>query len=151
MNANNPSTSDPLNFGISRGHVGRLLNAPRRRFLRQLAFGSIALSATSLLAEDLLLTAPMTEGPFYPDRLPLDTDNDLLIINDTTSSAIGEITHLTGRVLSNSGEPLRNAEVEIWQVDSKGAYLHSQSANHDHRDPFSLPAPWLCWIYFRFS
>ena len=23
-----------------------------------------------------------TEGPFYPNKLPLDTDNDLLVIND---------------------------------------------------------------------
>ncbi|CAG0977872.1 partial protocatechuate 3,4-dioxygenase, beta subunit, partial [Anaerolineae bacterium] len=33
-------------------------------------------------AEALTLTAAQEEGPFYPDRLPLDTDNDLLLIND---------------------------------------------------------------------
>ena len=36
-------------------------------------------------------------GPFYPDRLPLDTDNDLIIIKDSITPAVGEITHLTGR------------------------------------------------------
>jgi protocatechuate 3,4-dioxygenase beta subunit len=29
-------------------------------------------------------------------RLPLDTDNDLLILNDGLTPAVGEITHLTG-------------------------------------------------------
>ncbi len=43
-------------------------------------------------AEVLTETPRMTEGPFYPDKLPLDTDNDLLIINDSLSPAVGEIT-----------------------------------------------------------
>ena len=34
------------------------------------------------LAEELVRTPQQTEGPFYPDHLPLDTDNDLLIVND---------------------------------------------------------------------
>jgi protocatechuate 3,4-dioxygenase beta subunit len=76
----------------------------------------------------------MTEGPFYPDKLPLDTDNDLLVINDSITPAVGEITHLTGRVLNSNGEPIRNAFVEIWQVDNNGAYLHSGTSNRDRRD-----------------
>jgi protocatechuate 3,4-dioxygenase, beta subunit len=58
------------------------------------------------------------EGPFYPDRLPLDTDNDLIIINNSLTPAVGEITHLSGRVLGANGSPVRNAVVEIWQVDN---------------------------------
>jgi len=61
-----------------------------------------------LFAEQLLLPSPaMTEGPFYPDKLPLDTDNDLIIIKDSITPAVGIITHLTGRVLSMSGEPVK--------------------------------------------
>jgi len=87
-----------------------------------------------VFAEELTLTPAMAEGPFYPDRLPLDTDNDLLIINDSITPAVGQITHLTGRVLSPTGEPVRNAEVEIWQADNQGAYIHSGSMNADKRD-----------------
>ena len=65
------------------------------------------------------------EGPFYPDKLPLDTDNDLIIINDAITPAVGEITHLTGRVLDTSGSPVRNALVEIWQCDAKEVYHHT--------------------------
>jgi protocatechuate 3,4-dioxygenase beta subunit len=84
-------------------------------------------------AEALQLTARQTEGPFYPDRLPLDTDNDLIIVNDEITPAVGEITHLTGKLLDANGNPLRNAVVEIWQVDGNGVYLHSRSAG-DKRD-----------------
>lgn len=99
----------------------------RRQFLQRSAFGAALFTTPGLFAEQLLPSAQMTEGPFYPDKLPLDTDNDLLIINDSITPAIGEITHLTGRVLSQAGEPIRNAFVEIWQVDAKGVYLHSGS------------------------
>lgn len=85
-------------------------------------------------AEELVRTPAQTEGPFYPDRLPLDTDNDLLIINDDITPAVGEITHLSGRILDANGNPIRNALVEIWQVDKHGAYLHRGSENHAQRD-----------------
>lgn len=95
---------------------------------------SFADEAPGTLAEKLAATAKMTEGPFYPDKLPLDTDNDLLVINDSITSAVGEITYLSGRVLSRTGAPIRNAFVEIWQVDRNGAYLHSGSGNSEKRD-----------------
>lgn len=85
-------------------------------------------------AEELIRTPQQTEGPFYPIKLPLDTDNDLLIVNDSITSAVGEITHLSGRVLDARGGPLRNVLVEIWQVDHNGAYLHEKSGNGDKRD-----------------
>ncbi|HSH95235.1 MAG TPA: protocatechuate 3,4-dioxygenase, partial [Roseimicrobium sp.] len=85
-------------------------------------------------AAELARTPAQTEGPFYPNKLPLDTDNDLLIINDKVTPAVGAITHLTGRVLDASGEPIRNALVEIWQCDNNGAYIHSGSINRDKRD-----------------
>jgi len=100
----------------------------RRKFVRGMAWGAAALAAPGAFAEALTLTPRQTEGPFYPDRLPLDTDNDLLIINDAITPAVGEITHLSGRVLDADGHPLRNAVVEIWQVDGHGMYLHSRSA-----------------------
>jgi protocatechuate 3,4-dioxygenase beta subunit len=105
--------------------------ASRRRFLQQMAFaGGAALLATpGAFAEELMLTPKQTEGPFYPDRLPLDTDNDLIIVNDALTPAVGEITHLTGRLLDAKGDPIKNAVVEIWQCDAKGVYLHTGSGN----------------------
>lgn len=85
-------------------------------------------------AHELVRTPAQTEGPFYPNNLPLDTDNDLIVVNDSVSPALGEITHLSGRILDARGEPIRNAVVEIWQVDNNGAYLHSRSSNRESRD-----------------
>jgi protocatechuate 3,4-dioxygenase beta subunit len=106
----------------------------RRQFLSSVAFGAAAFSVPGVFAEELVRTASQTEGPFYPDKLPLDTDNDLLIINDKLTPAVGEITHLTGKVLDARGNPLRNAIVEIWQCDAEGAYLHSRGASTGKRD-----------------
>ena len=98
----------------------------RRGLLRGgLALGAAALLPAHLFAEELMKTPRLTEGPFYPDKLPLDTDNDLIIINKSLTPAVGEITHLTGRVLGPSGSPIRNATVEIWQCDANAVYLHT--------------------------
>ncbi len=107
----------------------------RRGFLGGVALGVLAFQATGAFAEELVRTPRQTEGPFYPDKLPLDTDNDLLIVNNAITPAVGEVTHLSGKILDARGEPIRNAVVEIWQVDSHGAYLHSRSVNRDKRDP----------------
>ncbi len=106
----------------------------RRVFLGTLTLGAAAFTTRGAFAEELTRTPEQTEGPFYPDRLPLDTDNDLLIINDTITPAVGEVTHLGGRILDAGGNPVRNALVEIWQVDGHGAYLHTGSSNRDRRD-----------------
>jgi protocatechuate 3,4-dioxygenase beta subunit len=106
----------------------------RRRVLGGLAAGAAALYVPGVFAEELVRTPRQTAGPFFPDRLPLDTDNDLLIVNDRLTPAVGEVTHLTGRVLDARGEPLRGVVVEIWQVDGNGVYLHSASGYGERRD-----------------
>src|SRR5947209_19988533 len=85
----------------------------RRALLRGgLALGAAAFFTPGVFAEQLSRTPPLTEGPFYPDRLPLDKDNDLIIVGNSTTPAVGEITQLTGRVLDVNGSPIRNAEIE---------------------------------------
>ena len=106
----------------------------RRTFLRSAGFAAALFTVPGAFAKELLLTPPQTEGPFYPDKLPLDTDNDLLIVNDGITAAVGEVTWLSGRVLDSRGDPIRNALVEIWQCDANGAYLHSGTGNREKRD-----------------
>jgi protocatechuate 3,4-dioxygenase beta subunit len=108
--------------------------ANRRRFLMTVAGGAALFSVRGAFADELTRTPAQTEGPFYPDKLPLDTDNDLIILNDELTPAVGEITHLTGRILDANGDPVRNAVVEIWQCDANGAYLHSGTTNREKRD-----------------
>jgi protocatechuate 3,4-dioxygenase beta subunit len=102
--------------------------------LQSVALTAAAFYTPGVFAQALTETSPLGEGPFYPDRLPLDTDNDLLIINNTITPAVGQITHLTGRLLTASGEPIRNAVIEIWQTDTKGSYIHKEGLNTAGRD-----------------
>ena len=97
-------------------------------------FGMFALLDAGLFAQELFRTPSQTEGPFYPTRLPLDSDNDLLIVDKAITPAVGTVTHVSGRVLDIHGSPIRNAVVEIWQVDNHGAYLHTGSDNYAKRD-----------------
>jgi protocatechuate 3,4-dioxygenase beta subunit len=106
----------------------------RRLFLGACAFEAAAFTVRGAFAEELTRTPRQTEGPFYPNKLPLDTDNDLLIVNDSITPAVGEVTHLSGRVLDAKGSPLRNALVEIWQCDAKGVYLHTADSSRKTRD-----------------
>ena len=110
----------------------RTASIGRRRFLAGL--GAAFLTTPGLFAEELTRTPKQTEGPFYPDKLPLDTDNDLLVINDEITPAVGEVSYVSGRILGPDGAPIRNAVVEIWQCDANGAYLHSRTGNADKQD-----------------
>lgn len=108
--------------------------ATRRRFIRDLGTAAAFFTVRGAFAEALTLTPAQTEGPFYPDRLPLDTDNDLLQINDATTPALGEVTYLSGRVLDARGNPVRNALVEIWQADAHGIYRHTQDSENGRQE-----------------
>jgi protocatechuate 3,4-dioxygenase beta subunit len=98
----------------------------RRLFLASAATSAVLpwWTVKGAFADELTRTPDQTEGPFYPNKLPLDTDNDLITINDNITPGVGEITHLTGKVLDAKGNPLKNAVVEIWQCDANGVYLH---------------------------
>jgi protocatechuate 3,4-dioxygenase, beta subunit len=98
----------------------------RRLFLASAALPLFTVrGAFANLLDDLTKTPAQTEGPFYPNKLPLDTDNDLIVVNDGITPAVGSITHLTGKILDAKGNPIKNALVEIWQCDANGVYLHT--------------------------
>jgi protocatechuate 3,4-dioxygenase beta subunit len=96
----------------------------RRQFLRNASLAAGFFAVPGAFAEELMRQTPwVTQGPLYPDNLPLDTDNDLIIVSNSITPAVGEITHLSGRLLDRHGQPIRKTFIEIWQVDSKATYL----------------------------
>lgn len=112
-----------------------LVYPSRRHFIRTLGLAPALFTLPGAFAKGLTRTPLQTEGPFYPDRLPLDTDNDLLVLNEASTPALGVVTYLSGRILDVRGNPIRNATVEIWQADANGVYLHKGSDNAGRRDP----------------
>jgi protocatechuate 3,4-dioxygenase beta subunit len=78
------------------------------------------------------VTPAQTEGPFYPVRLPQDSDFDLLH-NGKLSYSHGQAAWVEGNVMDVQSRPLTGAQVEIWQCDESGHYHHP--ADGDRADP----------------
>ena len=103
----------------------------RRRILRSgLALGGLGATGSVLgaAAEAALVATPrQTEGPFYPRKIPLDSDADLVRVNGRDAPARGTVTHVFGRVLVEDGRAMTGVKVEIWQCDALGHYHYSGS------------------------
>jgi protocatechuate 3,4-dioxygenase beta subunit len=108
-------------------------NDPLRRKLLS-AIGGLSLMPHLAWAEKLLPTPRQTTGPFYPEELPLDDDNDLTRVAGRPGMASGQITDLTGRVLDTNGRPIGGVRVEIWQCDANGLYHHPRDRRSRDRD-----------------
>ncbi len=111
---------------------------------RRLMSGTLALGATSLLlpvparaqsqAPSRVITPAQTAGPYYPESFPADFDEDLVRLRGLDARAAGTVTHISGRVLSLDGRPIAGAQVEIWQCDANGRYLHPRDRGGKPRD-----------------
>lgn len=108
----------------------------RRALLRSLLLTTGGIITSDLYAEALTLTPRQTEGPYYPDHLPLDQDNDLTQIIGGKAPANGLVTEIGGRLLNVDGKAINDAVVELWQADVNGCYIHSQGTQRGkERDP----------------
>jgi protocatechuate 3,4-dioxygenase beta subunit len=61
-------------------------------------------------------------------------DNDLVRVQGRAAEAMGQVTHVAGRVLNRRGEPVRGATLEIWQCDANGIYNHPRQPDLQRRD-----------------
>lgn len=94
--------------------------------------GAIVLPGVSL--GELIRTPWQGEGPFYPDRIPEDTDNDLVKNGNSTIEAGGKILNLSGSLVNRDSKPIKGMTAEIWQTDMNGVYLHTGSFGRKMRD-----------------
>ena len=94
--------------------------------------GAIVFPGVSL--GGIIRTPWQGEGPFYPDRIPEDTDNDLVKNGYSTIEAGGKILNLMGSLINSDSKPIKGMTVEIWQTDMNGVYLHMGSFGSKMRD-----------------
>lgn len=109
----------------------------RREFLVS-GLGAVAITAVTgraVKAASRGVTAPVTEGPFYPIHQQSERDADLTKYNQGTARAEGELVIVEGRVLDDRGNPVPGALVDVWQANAHGRYHHEKDPNPAPRDP----------------
>src|SRR5687768_102130 len=90
--------------------TGRAGGLPRRSVAAAMVvFPALWLGARAQPAAARMATPSQTEGPFYPVRLPSDSDNDLLR-NGTLNYRGGQPAWVDGSVTDLDGKPLRGAQ-----------------------------------------
>ena len=88
----------------------------------------------SLASNKIVPTPRQMKGPFYPEEIPLDSDNDLIRVRGKRGIATGQITNLMGTLYGSNGLPIPNARLEIWQCNAFGSYTHAEDGGN--QDPF---------------
>jgi len=111
----------------------------RRELLkRAAALGVLGLAGPWQRAVAQQTTMPTPDqilGPFYPVKKPIDGGNDLTRLSGRSGAAQGEVIYVMGRVTNMKGEPVRGAQLEVWQANARGRYLHPSDDNPAPLDP----------------
>ena len=104
---------------------------------RHLVVGAAAVATVSAAkSQSLVATSAQDLGPFYPLIRPADHDADLTRIKGRDGIAMGQPINVIGRVVDIGGNPIRDAQVELWQCNAAGRYDHpGDKANPSALDP----------------
>ncbi len=97
------------------------------------AYGSTRWRAPSQPLVPLPAGALDVAGPLVPQGFVHPGDSDLTIHGK--SAPLGEKMVVAGRLLDESGRPLRRSLVEIWQANAAGRYAHPGDQHEAPLDP----------------
>jgi protocatechuate 3,4-dioxygenase beta subunit len=76
---------------------------------------------------------PVTRNITPSPRILLPNDMDLTAHGE--SEPLGEKIVVTGRVLDEDGQPVRNSLLEVWQCNAAGRYRHKRDQHNAPLDP----------------
>jgi protocatechuate 3,4-dioxygenase beta subunit len=79
-------------------------------------------------------------GPLYSNNKIGNYDNDLTKNGIKNGEPIGERIIVAGKVMDESGRPVRNTLVEVWQANAAGRYIHKVDQHNAPLDPNFLGA-----------
>ena len=106
-----------------------------RRHLITTGTGAV-LAGISGIARAITPTSAQELGPYYPVHHLGDVDSDLTRVRGRSGVAKGTPINVIGRVLTEQGEPVRRARLDIWQANAAGRYAHpGDAANPAPLDP----------------
>jgi protocatechuate 3,4-dioxygenase, beta subunit len=74
-------------------------------------------------------------GPVYGHSSVRELDNDLTRNAIKNGEPLGERIIVTGRVLDERSQPVRNALLEVWQANAAGRYIHLRDQHPAPLDP----------------
>jgi protocatechuate 3,4-dioxygenase beta subunit len=106
----------------------------RRELLLMSAVLAVGATRDAAAATPLQTTPDQARGPFFPLQEPAST-SDLTKLPGRAGRARGQVINVMGRVLNLSGEPVRDAGIEIWQANSYGRYRDPRDTNAAPLDP----------------
>lgn len=98
-------------------------------------YGSTVKRAPQQPLVPLAHTLSELTGPVYGHEMLRPLDNDLTRNAVVNGEPIGERVIVTGRVLDERGNPVRNALLEIWQANACGRYIHKADQHDAPLDP----------------
>jgi len=94
------------------------------------------LAGISGIGRSAVPTSAQELGPFYPVQHLADVDADLTRVRGRSGIAKGTPINVLGRVVDMKGNPVANAQLEIWQANAAGRYFHpGDAANPRPIDP----------------
>jgi protocatechuate 3,4-dioxygenase beta subunit len=79
-------------------------------------------------------TADVTASRF-PLEAIADRECDLSVMAPGRQRAMGQLIVLTGHVLDEAGQPVRNTLIEMWQANAAGRYIHKNDGSPAPLDP----------------
>jgi len=100
---------------------------------------------SQVLSAQLDPTPFVDKGPLYPVNTHESRDNDLTIRTDHSQRAIGEVIELRGTILDTKGNPIKHADLLIWQTDNEGYYEHPKAAQMMGKNSLTLDPNFQYW------
>ena len=86
-----------------------------------------------------LITVPElmkpSSGPIFGLESVAPLDHDLTKNGIKNGEPLGERIVVSGRVLNQHGQPLKNTLIEVWQANAAGRYVHKRDQHHAPLDP----------------
>lgn len=106
----------------------------RRTFIHSAVLSGVSALTMPAYGNTYPRTPRDFEGPFYPVE-PRNENNVLVQAGAGNSKFKGHYLRLSGEVVTQDGQPVRDAKVDIWHTDPEGRYKHPRDREQDDLHP----------------